>query len=53
MPNGEMETNTQVLAGMFGGDGDDSREKLSFGRMVENGYHHVYRIWSRAWLVTK
>lgn len=41
------------LEGLFGGDGDFAREQLSFGFLVENGYHHVYRIWSRAWLVTK
>lgn len=41
------------LAGKFGGDGDFAREELSFGFMVENDYHRVYRVWSRAWLVTK
>lgn len=41
------------LAGKFGGDGNYAKEELSFGFMVENSYHHVYRIWSRAWLVTK
>lgn len=41
------------LRGLFGGDGDFAREELAFGFMVENSYHHVYRIWSRAWLVTK
>lgn len=41
------------LEGLFGGDGDFAREELSFGFMLENDYHHVYRIWSRAWLVTK
>jgi len=41
------------LYGAFGGDGDYAREALSFGLMVENSYHGVYRIWSRAWLVTK
>lgn len=41
------------LSGLFGGDGDFAREELAFGFMVENDYHHVYRIWSRAWLVTK
>ena len=42
-----------VLAGKFGGDGNLALEALSFGLMVENSYMHVYRIWSRAWLVTK
>lgn len=41
------------LQGFFGGDGYLAREELSFGFMVENDYHHIYRIWSRAWLVTK
>lgn len=41
------------LAGLFGGDGDYQRESLSFGFTVENSYYNVYRIWSRAYLVTK
>lgn len=41
------------LEGKFGGDGNYAREQLSFGFMVENEYFGVYRIWSRAWLVTK
>ncbi|MDP2933513.1 MAG: hypothetical protein Q8N81_05285 [bacterium] len=41
------------LQGLFGGDGDYAREELAFGFMMENEYHGVYRIWSRAWLVTK
>lgn len=41
------------LRGLFGGDGDFAREELSFGFMPENDYHSIYRIWSRAWLVTK
>lgn len=41
------------LEGLFGGDGDFAREELSFGFMLENDYYHVYRTWSRAWLVTK
>jgi hypothetical protein len=41
------------LEGMLGGDGDWARETLAFGFMVENAYQGVYRIWSRAWLVTK
>lgn len=43
----------QGLHGMFGGDGDFACEELAFGLMVENEYYGVYRIWSRAWLVTK
>lgn len=41
------------LGGLFGGDGDLAREELAFGFIVENDYYDVYRIWSRAWLVTK
>lgn len=41
------------LQGLFGGDGDYAREELAFGFMMENEYHGIYRIWSRAWLVTK
>jgi len=41
------------IEGKMGGDGDYAREQLSFGFMVENAYYQVYRIWSRAWLVTK
>lgn len=41
------------LAGLLDGDGDYAQEQLSFGFMVENNYFGVYRIWSRAWLVTK
>jgi hypothetical protein len=41
------------LNGVMGGDGDWAKESLAFGFMVENSYHGIYRIWSRAWLVTK
>jgi hypothetical protein len=41
------------LRGTAGGDGDWAKEWLAFGFMVENWYWRVYRIWSRAWLVTK
>jgi hypothetical protein len=41
------------LRGTFGGDGDWAKESLCFGFMVENAFHGVYRMWSRAWLVTK
>lgn len=41
------------LLGAMGGDGDWAKEALAFGLMVENAYHGVYRLWSRAWLVTK
>lgn len=44
---------THGLRGLFGGDGNFAREELSFGFTVENEYHGIYRIWSRAWLVTK
>ncbi len=45
--------NNRGLYGLFGGDGDYEREELAFGFMMENEYYGVYRIWSRAWLVTK
>ncbi len=41
------------LRGKMGGDGDWAKETLGFGFMVENSYHAVYRLWSRAWLLTK
>ncbi|TFF90020.1 MAG: hypothetical protein EU548_05155 [Promethearchaeota archaeon] len=41
------------IDGKMGGDGDYAIEELSFGFMLENEYHGIYRIWSRAWLVTK
>lgn len=41
------------LAGKAGGDGDWAKEALAFGFHVENTYWGVYRVWSRAWLVTK
>jgi hypothetical protein len=41
------------LDGRFGGDGDFAKEALCFGFMVENQPWAVYRVWSRAWLVTK
>lgn len=44
---------SRKLKGLFGGDGDFAQEELCFGFMVENNYYHIYRIWSRAWLVTK
>jgi hypothetical protein len=44
---------SRALMGAMGGDGDWANETLAFGFMVENAYHHVYRLWSRAWLVTK
>jgi len=41
------------ISGKMGGDGDYAKEMLSFGFMLENEYYQIYRIWSRAWLVTK
>ncbi len=41
------------LYGAMGGDGDWAKESLCFGFMIENEYHRICRIWSRAWLVTK
>lgn len=37
----------------FGGDANFAREELNFGFMIENSDGGIYRIWSRAWLVTK
>lgn len=34
-------------------DDDWAKGSLAFGFMVENAYMDIYRIWSRAWLVTK
>jgi hypothetical protein len=42
-----------ALSGCMGGDGDWAKESLCFGFMVENAYHMIFRIWSRAELVTK
>jgi hypothetical protein len=42
-----------TLYGTFGGDGDWAKEELCFGFMVENNDLGIYRLWSRAWLVTK
>jgi hypothetical protein len=44
---------THSLRGTAGSDGDWAKESLAFGFMVENGYWAIYRLWSRAWLVTK
>jgi hypothetical protein len=41
------------LGGVLGGDGDWAKEALCFGLMVENQPWLAYRIWTRAWLVTK
>lgn len=41
------------LSGCMGGDGDWAKESLCFGFMLENAYHMIFRIWSRAELVTK
>jgi hypothetical protein len=41
------------LSGTFGGDGDWAKEALAFGFLVENQDLGIYRLWSRAWLVTK
>jgi hypothetical protein len=50
---GNGEGYSDALTDMFCEDGDDAKRQLSFGFMVENSYHKVYRIWSRAWLLTK
>ncbi|MDA4847286.1 hypothetical protein [Hoeflea poritis] len=41
------------LRGAAGGDGEWAKEALAFGFHVENSFWQIYRIWSRAWLVTK
>jgi hypothetical protein len=46
-------TFSRKLSGTAGGDGDWAKESLAFGFHVENTYWGVYRVWSRAWLVTK
>ena len=49
----EFEAGRYDLTGTLGGDGDWAYESLAFGFLVENAYHHVYRIWTRPWLITK
>jgi hypothetical protein len=46
-------TFSSKLSGLAGGDGDWAKESLAFGFHVENTYWGIYRVWSRAWLVTK
>ena len=48
-----MEDRTGGLRGLFGGDGNYAREQLSFGIVLEDRYYGVWRVLSRAWLVTK
>lgn len=47
------ETFSRQLDGMLGGDGEYAREALGFGFHVEDGFHGVYRVWSRPWIVLK
>lgn len=47
------ETFSRQLDGMLGGDGEYAREALAFGFHVEDGFHGVYRVWSRPWIVLK
>ena len=49
----ETAAGRQPVNGALGGDGDWASESLAFGFMVENSYNAVYRVWTRAWLVTK
>ena len=49
----EYDAGRYSVDGVLGGDGDWANESLAFGFMVENQYHSIYRIWTRAWLVTK
>lgn len=53
MQNERINRNGASLNGLFGGDGDFAVEQLCFGFAVENNYFGVYRMWSRAWLITK
>lgn len=48
-----VEASPYALRGAAGGDYEWSWEELGFGFMVESDHHAVYRIWSRAWLITK
>lgn len=41
------------LAGKFGGDGNYAQEALAFGFSIDNSYHGLVSVWSRAWLCTK
>jgi hypothetical protein len=49
----EEDSGAYTIAGCLGGDGDWAKEGLAFGAMIENSYWGIYRVWSRAWLVTK
>ena len=46
-------TGSRRITGVFGGDTDWADERLGFGFMVENGPYDIYRLWSRAWFLTK
>lgn len=46
-------TYSPALSGLAGGDGDWAKEALAFGIWAENPESAIYRVWSRAWLVTK
>ncbi len=50
---GEHEEGRYSVDGALAGDGDTAYESLAFGFFVENAYHAIYRIWTRAWLITK
>lgn len=49
----EAKWSSRDLDDAGGGDGDWAKGRIAFGFMVENGYWRVYRLWSRAWLITK
>lgn len=49
----EHEAGRYSVDGALDGDGDTAYESLAFGFFVENAYHAIYRLWTRAWLVTK
>ena len=43
----------EKLEGTFGGDGNDTHERLRFGIMLENDWKNTIRIWSDAFLLRK
>lgn len=49
----EHEAGRYSVDGALDGDDDTAYESLAFGFFVENAYHAIYRLWTRAWLITK
>lgn len=48
-----VKTGELRIYGSMRKDWDDSYEALCFGFMLENSHQGIYRIWSRAWIVSK